>query len=376
VARLRHQHRALVDPARHPHQPLGGPRHDPVVARGTAPRSRGRRARPRPPAGRGGRVSASSNRPRACSRSSDAASRGPARTPRARRPARAGGRRPAAGRYAASAPATAGAPRRAPQSAATVVTRARPDVVPVEDANPPAPPTRARPTRRASAVWSDDVRRKPAGRAAARRCRRGCRANADGTPSNRSSGASGSASGMAAVSRVGSARDERGPHSGETPDWAHSFGVVADAYERARPTYPREAAQWLVGQQAATVLELGCRHRQAHRAARRPRSRRSSPPTRPGHARPARSTSSPRSARSSRTAEELPVGDHGFDAVVAAQAFHWFDLDRALPEIARALKRGGRLGLVWNPRTRASPGYAGSARSSVPRTSSTNRPGL
>ena len=47
-------------------------------------------------------------------------------------------------------------------------------------------------------------------------------------------------------------------------------------------------------------------------------------------------------------AEELPVGDHGFDVVVAAQAFHWFDLDRALPEIARALKRGGALGLVWN----------------------------
>src|SRR4029079_3790253 len=54
-------------------------------------------------------------------------------------------------------------------------------------------------------------------------------------------------------------------------------------------------------------------------------------------------------------AEELPVGDHGFDAVVAAQAFHWFDLDRALPEIARALKRGGRLGLVWNYRDDSIP---------------------
>src|SRR4029079_15837715 len=54
-------------------------------------------------------------------------------------------------------------------------------------------------------------------------------------------------------------------------------------------------------------------------------------------------------------AEELPVGDHGFDAVVAAQAFHWFDLDRALPEIARALKRGGRLDLVWNYRDDSIP---------------------
>ena len=36
----------------------------------------------------------------------------------------------------------------------------------------------------------------------------------------------------------------------ERPAAALSFAAVADAYDRARPTYPREAAVWLVGQHA------------------------------------------------------------------------------------------------------------------------------
>ena len=54
-------------------------------------------------------------------------------------------------------------------------------------------------------------------------------------------------------------------------------------------------------------------------------------------------------------AEEIPAGDASYDVVVSAQAFHWFDLDRALPEIARVLKPRGRLSLVWNQRDERIP---------------------
>jgi ubiquinone/menaquinone biosynthesis C-methylase UbiE len=54
-------------------------------------------------------------------------------------------------------------------------------------------------------------------------------------------------------------------------------------------------------------------------------------------------------------AEEIPLADGSVDAVIAAQAFHWFDLDRALPEISRVLVPGGRICLVWNQRNEKIP---------------------
>jgi SAM-dependent methyltransferase len=47
-------------------------------------------------------------------------------------------------------------------------------------------------------------------------------------------------------------------------------------------------------------------------------------------------------------AEHIPLRSRSVDVVVCAQAFHWFDHDRALLEIARVLKPGGSLALVWN----------------------------
>ena len=47
-------------------------------------------------------------------------------------------------------------------------------------------------------------------------------------------------------------------------------------------------------------------------------------------------------------AEAIPLPDASVDAVTAGQAYHWFDPDRALPELHRVLRPGGGLGLVWN----------------------------
>ena len=55
------------------------------------------------------------------------------------------------------------------------------------------------------------------------------------------------------------------------------------------------------------------------------------------------------------TAEYLPLADGTVDAVVVAQAFHWFDPDRALAEIDRVLRPGGWLALIWNERDESDP---------------------
>lgn len=50
------------------------------------------------------------------------------------------------------------------------------------------------------------------------------------------------------------------------------------------------------------------------------------------------------------TAQAIPCPDASVDAVICAQAFHWFATRPALAEILRVLKLGGKLGLIWNMR--------------------------
>lgn len=50
------------------------------------------------------------------------------------------------------------------------------------------------------------------------------------------------------------------------------------------------------------------------------------------------------------TAQAIPLEGGTLDAVVCAQAFHWFALTEALDEFHRVLRPGGKLGLVWNVR--------------------------
>ena len=49
-------------------------------------------------------------------------------------------------------------------------------------------------------------------------------------------------------------------------------------------------------------------------------------------------------------AEGIPLPDGAVDLVTVGQAFHWFDLERALPELARVLRPGGTLALFYNSR--------------------------
>jgi SAM-dependent methyltransferase len=54
-------------------------------------------------------------------------------------------------------------------------------------------------------------------------------------------------------------------------------------------------------------------------------------------------------------AESLPLDDTSVDCITVAQAFHWFDYGRALPELERIIRPGGRLAVIWNVRDPEDP---------------------
>jgi len=139
-----------------------------------------------------------------------------------------------------------------------------------------------------------------------------------------------------------------------TPEPARSFGGVADAYDRGRPTYPREAAAWLTSDQPLTVLEIGAgTGKLTEQLVALGHDVHATEPDAQMLAILAKNHPGVRVSQA--PAEEIPAGDSTYDVVVSAQAFHWFDHDRALPEIARVLKPGGRLSLVWNQRDERIP---------------------
>jgi SAM-dependent methyltransferase len=55
------------------------------------------------------------------------------------------------------------------------------------------------------------------------------------------------------------------------------------------------------------------------------------------------------------SAESIPATASSFDLIVAAQAFHWFEVHRARAEALRVLKPHGKVALIWNDRVWADP---------------------
>ncbi|BBA96589.1 putative methyltransferase [Actinacidiphila reveromycinica] len=139
--------------------------------------------------------------------------------------------------------------------------------------------------------------------------------------------------------------------------FASSFGPAAAAYSRHRPDYPVNAVRWALqpaldaglgaddrtldvldlgagtGKLSAVTAGLGHRVTAVEPDARMLAELREY---------------APGVSALQGGAEEIPLPDGSVDAVLVGQAFHWFDPDRALPEIARVLRPGGALGALWN----------------------------
>jgi SAM-dependent methyltransferase len=132
------------------------------------------------------------------------------------------------------------------------------------------------------------------------------------------------------------------------------FGASAEAarvYERGRPDYAPELAPWLADElglsRSSRVLDLAAGTGQL--------ARQFMPLV--GSVVAVEPASAMRQVLASRVpgaevlegvAEQLPLPDVSIDAAVVGNAFHWFDGDVALRELARVLRPGGGLAIVWN----------------------------
>jgi SAM-dependent methyltransferase len=130
---------------------------------------------------------------------------------------------------------------------------------------------------------------------------------------------------------------------------ATTFGTSADAYDRLRPAPAAEALDHVVPAGARRVADLAAGTGLVTRAV----LARPDPPAvvavEPDPRMLARLTATTPGALAVRgVAEAIPLAAGAVDAVLASSAWHWFDPPVATAEIARVLRPGGVLGLLWS----------------------------
>jgi SAM-dependent methyltransferase len=132
---------------------------------------------------------------------------------------------------------------------------------------------------------------------------------------------------------------------------ALSFGAVAGDYDRLRPGPPAAAVNWLLPGRAGVVVDLAAGTGLLSRAltARAARVIAVEPDQRMAAVLRARS---PLVTVLEGRGEAIGLPDASADGVFISSAWHWLDPARALPEIARVLRDGGRFGAIWTGRDR------------------------
>jgi ubiquinone/menaquinone biosynthesis C-methylase UbiE len=134
---------------------------------------------------------------------------------------------------------------------------------------------------------------------------------------------------------------------------AAGFARAADVYERARPEYPPEAVAWLVDrlelQPGRVAIDVAAGTGKLTRLLV-PSGARVVAVEPLAEMRAQLREAVPGMEALEGTAEALPLGGSSADAITVAAAFHWFRRDEALPELARVLRPGGRLAIVYNLR--------------------------
>ncbi|MGH8910302.1 MAG: class I SAM-dependent methyltransferase [Egibacteraceae bacterium] len=142
---------------------------------------------------------------------------------------------------------------------------------------------------------------------------------------------------------------------------ARGFDVAGEVYERGRPSYPQAAVDLLIAElgigPGRDVLDLAAGTGKLTRLLAPAGARLVAVEPVAGMRRVLAGVM-PGLRILDGVAEAIPLPDGALDAVVVGQAFHWFDAPAALAEIARVLRPGGRLGLVWNSRDESEPWVA------------------